>query len=38
MQAFCDVIRHKPETTFGNIKADIMADKVSGFRRGTSAK
>jgi HD superfamily phosphodiesterase len=34
IQAFYDGIRHKPETTFGNVKADVMADKDPGFRRG----
>ena len=27
IQAFYDGIRHKPETTFGNVKADVLADK-----------
>lgn len=34
LQAFYDGIKHKPETTFGNIKADVLADKDPGFRRG----
>jgi len=34
IQAFYDGIRHKPETTFGNVKADVLADKEPGFRRG----
>ncbi|MCR0983785.1 HD domain-containing protein [Roseomonas populi] len=34
IQAFYDGIRHKPETTFGNVKADVIADKEPGFRRG----
>jgi HD domain len=34
LQAFYDGIRHKPETTFGNVKADVLADKDPGFRRG----
>jgi len=25
---------HKPETTFGNVKADVLADKDPGFHRG----
>jgi hypothetical protein len=33
IQAFHDGIKHKPETTFGNVKADILADKDPGFRR-----
>jgi hypothetical protein len=27
IQAFYDGIHHKPETTFGNVKADVLADK-----------
>jgi HD domain len=34
LQAFYDGIRHKPETTFGNVKADVLADKDPNFRRG----
>jgi hypothetical protein len=34
IQAFYDGIKHKPETTFGNVKADVLADKDSAFRRG----
>jgi hypothetical protein len=34
LQAFYDGIRNKPETTFGNVKADVLADKDPGFRRG----
>jgi hypothetical protein len=33
IQAFYDGIRHKPETTFGNVKADVLADKDPSFRR-----
>jgi hypothetical protein len=33
IQAFYDGIRHKPETTFGNVKADVIADKELDFRR-----
>jgi hypothetical protein len=33
IQAFYDGIRHKPETTFGNVKADVLADKDPAFRR-----
>lgn len=32
IQAFYDGIGHKPETTFGNVKADVLADKRSGFK------
>ena len=34
IQAFYDGIKHKPETTFGNVKADVLADKDQAFRRG----
>jgi len=34
LQAFYDGIRHKPETTFGNVKADVLADKDPKFVRG----
>jgi hypothetical protein len=34
IQAFYDGIKHKPETTFGNVKADVLADKDPTFRRG----
>jgi HD domain len=34
IQAFYDGIKHKPETTFGNVKADVRADKDPGFKRG----
>jgi hypothetical protein len=34
LQAFYDGIKHKPKTTFGNVKADVLADKDPGFRRG----
>jgi HD domain-containing protein len=34
IQAFYDGIRHKPETTFGNVKADVLADKDPSFRPG----
>ena len=27
IQAFCDGIKHKPNTTFGNVKAEVIADK-----------
>ena len=33
IQAFYDGIKHKPETTFGNVKADVLADKDPKFRR-----
>jgi HD superfamily phosphodiesterase len=31
IQAFYDGIRHKPSTTFGNVKADVLADKDPRF-------
>src|SRR6202045_2108788 len=36
IQTFYDGIKHKPETTFGNVKADGLADKNPAFRRGNS--
>ena len=33
IQAFYDGIRHKPDTTFGNVKADVLADKDPHFAR-----
>jgi HD superfamily phosphodiesterase len=34
LQAFYNGIQHKPATTFGNVKADVLADKDPSFRRG----
>lgn len=34
LEAFTDGIRPKPETTFGNVKADVLAHYVPGFERG----
>jgi HD domain len=34
IQTFYDGIKHKPETTFGNVKADVLVDKDPAFRRG----
>ncbi|WP_258342306.1 HD domain-containing protein [Saccharopolyspora gregorii] len=34
LAAFTDGIRHRPETTFGNVKADVLAHFVPGFVRG----
>jgi hypothetical protein len=31
IQAFADGIRHKPETAFGNVKADVLAEKLPGY-------
>jgi hypothetical protein len=33
IQAFYDGIKHKPETTFGNVKADVLASKDPEFQR-----
>lgn len=34
IQAFYDGIKHRPNTTFGNVKADVIADKEPHFCRG----
>ncbi|MEY8710286.1 phosphohydrolase [Mangrovibacter phragmitis] len=34
IQAFYDGIKHKPATTFGNVKADVIADKEPHSHRG----
>ncbi|MFE7133210.1 HD domain-containing protein [Streptomyces sp. NPDC057638] len=34
LDAFTEGIRTKPETTFGNVKADVLAHFVHGFERG----
>lgn len=34
LAAFTEGIRHRPDTTFGNVKADVLAHFVPGFRRG----
>ncbi len=33
IRAFYDGIKHKPETTFGNVKADVLASKDPTFQR-----
>lgn len=33
IQAFYEGIKHKPETTFGNVKGDVLADKDPKFQR-----
>jgi hypothetical protein len=33
IQAFYDGIRHEPDTTFGKVKADVLADKDPHFTR-----
>ena len=33
IRTFYDGIRHKPETTFGNVKADVLALKDPGYKR-----
>ena len=32
LQTFYDAIKHRPQTTFGNVKADVIADKDPRFR------
>src|SRR6202000_3388541 len=32
--AFYNGIKHKPDTTFGNVKADVIADKQPAFKPG----
>lgn len=32
IQAFYNGIKHKPQTTFGNVKADVLADKDAHFK------
>ena len=34
IQAFYDGIKHKPDSTFGNVKADVLADKSPSFKAG----
>jgi hypothetical protein len=34
IQAFYDGNKHKPDTTFGNVNADVLADKDQHFNRG----
>jgi hypothetical protein len=34
IQSFYDGIKRKPDTTFGNVKADVLADKDPTFKRG----
>lgn len=34
IQTFYDGIKHKPATTFGNVKADVLADKDAHFHAG----
>ncbi|MET7358532.1 HD domain-containing protein [Streptomyces sp. NPDC005562] len=34
LEAFTDGVRPKPQTTFGNVKADVLAHCVPGFERG----
>jgi hypothetical protein len=34
IQTFYDGNKHKPETTFGNVNADVLADKDPTFKRG----
>jgi hypothetical protein len=34
VQAFYEGIKHKPETTFGNVKTEVLADKDPHFTGG----
>ena len=34
IDAFYNGIKHKPDTTFGNVKADVIADKEPHFHKG----
>lgn len=34
LEAFTEGLRHRPETTFGNVKADVLEHFLPGFRRG----
>jgi hypothetical protein len=34
IEAFYNGIKHKPDTTFGNVKADVIADKEPHFHKG----
>jgi hypothetical protein len=34
IQAFYDGMKHRPNTTFGTVNADVLADKDQAFRRG----
>jgi hypothetical protein len=36
IQAFYDGMRHRPETTFGTVNADVLADKAVHSSRGIS--
>ena len=38
IQAFYEVVRHKPETTFGNVKADVLSERTRIFIAATSAR
>jgi hypothetical protein len=38
IQAFYDGIKHKPGSTFGNVKADVIADKEAAFKPGNFCK
>lgn len=34
LTAFTEGVKDRPETTFGNVKADVLAHYVPGFERG----
>lgn len=33
LNAFTEGLKHRPETTFGNVKADVLAHCLPGFQR-----
>ena len=33
IQAFADGLADRPETAFGNVKADVLAEKLPGYER-----
>ena len=33
IQAFADGFAHRPETTFGTVNADVLAEKLPGYER-----
>ena len=33
IQALADGVAHRPETAFGNVKADVLAEKLPGYER-----
>lgn len=37
IKAFYEAFRHKPQTTFGNVKADVIFDKGAAFEPGPAS-